>query len=174
MVVADHILTKWRVYSDPEADIFSETNGMPHNTITPIARMRGNLYELDLVSRNNITTADCPLGLFHPHAEYHHIKKENIGLIEVMGLAILPARLKTELEQIKLCLSGKADFDSYPELEKHKDWYEHLKTCSYTNVDAFMEMEVTKKFVSVLENAGVYKMDDEGMDGFSRFVKTLW
>lgn len=92
--VADHILTKWRVYSDPEADIFSETNGMPHNTITPIARIRGNLYELDLVLRNNITTADCPLGLFHPHAEYHHIKKENIGLIEVMGLAVLPARLK--------------------------------------------------------------------------------
>ena len=88
--------------------------------------------------------------------------------------AILPARLKTELEEIKLCLSGKADFDAYPELEKHKEWYKHLKTCSYTNVDTFMEMEVTKKFVSVLENAGVYKMDDEGMDGFSRFVKTLW
>ena len=129
---------------------------------------------MDVVLRNNRTTEEYPLGIYHPHAEHHHIKKENIGLIEVMGLAILPARLKTELEQIKLCLSGKADFDSYPELEKHKDWYEYLKTCSYTNVDTFMEMEVTKKFVSVLENAGVYKMDDEGMDGFSRFVKTLW
>ena len=127
-----------------------------------------------LVLRNNRTNEKYPDGIYHPNQSLHHIKKENIGLIEVMGLAILPARLKTELEQIKLCLSGKADFDSYPELEKHKNWYEYLKTCSYTNVDTFMEMEVTKKFVSVLENAGVYKMDDEGLNGFSRFVKTLW
>ena len=172
--LATKIFETWCTYSDESLDIIANESGVRHNTVTPIVRKKDGKYQMDVVLRNNRTTEEYPLGIFHPHAEHHHIKKENIGLIEVMGLAILPARLKTELEQIKLCLSGKADFDSYPELEKHKDWYEYLKTCSYTNVDTFMEMEVTKKFVSVLENAGVYKMDDEGMDGFSRFVKTLW
>ena len=172
--LATKIFETWCTYSDESLDIIANEDGVRHNTVTPIVRKKDGKYQMDVVLRNNRTTEEYPLGIFHPHSEHHHIKKENIGLIEVMGLAILPARLKTELEQIKLCLSGKADFDSYPELEKHKDWYEHLKTCSYTNVDTFMEMEVTKKFVSVLENAGVYKMDDEGMDGFSRFVKTLW
>ena len=172
--LATKIFETWCTYSDESLDIIANESGVRHNTVTPIVRKKDGKYQMDVVLRNNRTTEEYPLGIFHPHSEHHHIKKENIGLIEVMGLAILPARLKTELEQIKLCLSGKADFDSYPELEKHKDWYEYLKTYSYSNVDAFMEMEVTKKFVSVLENAGVYKMDDEGMDGFSRFVKTLW
>ena len=129
---------------------------------------------MDLVLRNNRTTDEYPLGIFHPHNQHHHIKKENIGLIEVMGLAILPARLKKELEEIKLCLEGKADFDSFVDLEKHKEWYMYLRTCTYTNVDSFIELELTKKFVSVLEDAGVFKMNDEGMSGFDRFVKTLW
>ena len=172
--LATKIFETWCTYSDESLDIIANEDGVRHNTVTPIVRKKDGKYQMDVVLRNNRTTEEYPLGIFHPHSQHHHIKKENIGLIEVMGLAILPARLKTELEEIKLCLSGKADFDSYPELEKHKDWYEYLKTCSYTNVDTFMEMEVTKKFVSVLENAGVYKMDDEGMDGFSRFVKTLW
>ena len=172
--LATKIFETWCTYSDESLDIIANEDGVRHNTVTPIVRKKDGKYQMDVVLRNNRTTEEYPLGIFHPHSEHHHIKKENIGLIEVMGLAILPARLKTELEEIKLCLSGKADFDAYPELEKHKEWYKHLKTCSYTNVDTFMEMEVTKKFVSVLENAGVYKMDDEGMDGFSRFVKTLW
>ena len=172
--LATKIFETWCTYSDESLDIIANEDSVRHNTVTPIVRKKDGKYQMDVVLRNNRTTEEYQLGIFHPHSEHHHIKKENIGLIEVMGLAILPARLKTELEQIKLCLSGKAEFDSCPELEKHKDWYEYLKTCSYTNVDTFMEMEVTKKFVSVLENAGVYKMDDEGMDGFSRFVKTLW
>lgn len=129
---------------------------------------------MDLVLRNNRTNGKYPFGIFHPHQEHHHIKKENIGLIEVMGLAILPARLKKELEEIKLCLEGKADFDSFDDLEKHKDWYAYLKTCGYTDVEEFIEFELTKKFVAVLEDAGVFKMNDEGISGFDRFVKTLW
>ena len=174
--VADHILTKWRVYSDPEADIFSETNGMPHNTITPIARIRGNLYELDLVLRNNITTADCPLGLFHPHAEYHHIKKENIGLIEVMGLAILPARLKDELKLLSDCLLKKAKIEEYPELDKHHSWYQQLLAqheFTETNIDEILKEAVAIKFVNVLEDAGVFKMDDYGIDALTSFVETV-
>ena len=116
--LADHILKKWRNYSDPEAFIFEQTNGEPHNTITPIARRRGEEYELDLTLRNNITTEERPLGVYHPREEYHHIKKENIGLIEVMGLAVLPSRLKKEMESLAECLVNKKDIASVEELEK--------------------------------------------------------
>lgn len=168
------IYQTWCTYDDEEFDIISSTDGIRHNTVTPIVRKKQGQYEMDLVLRNNQTNEKYPFGIFHPHQEHHHIKKENIGLIEVMGLAILPARLKKELEEIKLCLEGKADFDSFDDLEKHKDWYAYLKTCAYTDVEEFIEFELTKKFVAVLEDAGVFKMNDEGISGFDRFVKTLW
>ena len=174
--VADHILTKWRVYSDPEADIFSETNGMPHNTITPIARMRGNLYELDLVLRNNITTADCPLGLFHPHAEYHHIKKENIGLIEVMGLAVLPARLKKEMAELEQAILNHEDLRQNETMAAHADWAEEWLSkyeITDSNIHSIVQKEIGIVFTKVLEDAGVYKRTEEGKAAFKRFVKSL-
>ena len=174
IALADVILEKWIDYSDESLDIIAYTDGVRHNTVTPIARMKDGKYQLDLVLRNNRTTEEYPLGIFHPHAQHHHIKKENIGLIEVMGLAVLPARLKNELEDIKQCLLGNADFDSNESLQKHADWYKYLKSCDYEDVDEFLEVEVTKKFVAVLEDAGVYKMTDEGIEGFSRFVEGLW
>ena len=174
IALADVILEKWIDYSDESLDIIAYTDGVRHNTVTPIARMKDGLYQLDLVLRNNRTTEEYPLGIFHPHAQHHHIKKENIGLIEVMGLAVLPARLKNELEDIKQCLLGNADFDSNESLQKHADWYKYLKNCDYEDIDEFLEVEVTKKFVAVLEDAGVYKMTDEGIEGFSRFVEGLW
>lgn len=172
--MADMILNKWINYSDESLDIVAYTNGTRHNTITPIARMKDGYYQLDLVLRNNRTTEKYPLGIFHPHAQHHHIKKENIGLIEVMGLAVLPARLKNELEDIKKCLLNKEDFSSNKSLQKHAQWFQYLKTCSYTNIDEFLEIEVTKKFVAVLEDAGVYKMNDKGIKGFTRFVENLF
>ena len=174
--VADHILTKWRVYSDPEADIFSETNGMPHNTITPIARMRGNLYELDLVLRNNITTADCPLGLFHPHAEYHHIKKENIGLIGVMGLAVLPARLKKEMAELEQAILNHEDLRQNETMAAHADWAEEWLSkyeITDSNIHSIVQKEIGIVFTKVLEDAGVYKRTEEGKAAFKRFVKSL-
>jgi len=176
MNIADHILTKWRVYSDPEADIFSETNGMPHNTITPIARMRGNLYELDLVLRNNITTADCPLGLFHPHAEYHHIKKENIGLIEVMGLAVLPARLKKEMAELEQAILNHEDLRQNETMAAHADWAEEWLSkyeITDSNIHSIVQKEIGIVFTKVLEDAGVYKRTEEGKAAFKRFVKSL-
>lgn len=171
--LAHTTLEKWKEYSDESLGIYSYTNDTRHNTITPIARMKDGKYQMDLVLRNNRTSEEHPLGIFHPHAEHHHIKKENIGLIEVMGLAILPGRLKTELEELKECLKGNANIEDYPELEKHKDWYEYLKTLKYDDLDEMMEMELTKKFVAVLEDAGVYKMDEEGIEGFTRFIESL-
>ena len=175
--VADHILTKWRGYSDPEVSIFSETDGIPHNTITPIARMRGDLYELDLVLRNNITTEDCPLGFFHPHAEYHHIKKENIGLIEVMGLAVLPSRLKQEMALLKDAILTGSDLEKDEMLQKHAEWVAEFLP-SYPeingeNIDEILRQEIGKVFVQVLEDAGVYKCTPEGREAFLKFVKTL-
>ena len=174
--VADHILTKWRVYSDPEADIFSETNGMPHNTITPIARIRGNLYELDLVLRNNITTADCPLGLFHPHAEYHHIKKENIGLIEVMGLAVLPARLKKEMAELEQAILNHEDLRQNETMAAHADWAEEWLSkyeITDSNIHSIVQKEIGIVFTKVLEDAGVYKRTEEGKAAFKRFIESL-
>jgi len=175
--LADHILTAWRGYTDEEAFIFAETDGEPHNTITPIARKRGDLFELDLVLRNNITTEEHPLGVYHPHAELHHIKKENIGLIEVMGLAVLPARLKSELELLAEYLVEGRDIRSNEVLEKHADWVDEFapKYQSFTkdNVMDIIQKEVGIVFMKVLECAGVYKYDEKGRKDFQKFIDTL-
>ncbi len=176
--LGDKILTAWRAYTDKDAFIFAETDGVPHNTITPIARKRGNDYELDLVLRNNITTDECPLGVYHPHAELHHIKKENIGLIEVMGLAVLPARLKNEMEKLAevLVKQGIDTVRKDPLLEKHADWAEEFmskREVTAENVNEVIRDEIGKVFAKVLEHAGVYKRDPEGMAAFGRFVDSL-
>ena len=175
--LADHILKAWRGYTDEAAFIFAETDGEPHNTITPIARKRDGKFELDLALRNNITTEKCPLGVYHPHAEYHHIKKENIGLIEVMGLAILPARLKTEMALLAECLTGDKNMADYPELEQHAAWAKEIAArrtdLNKDNVDDILKEEIGHVFVHVLEDAGVYKCTDEGRAAFQRFIATL-
>lgn len=173
--LSDKILNHWINYDDVSCDILSHTNDVRHNTVTPIARMDNNRYQIDIVLRNNRTNDEYPLGIFHPHAKHHHIKKENIGLIEVMGLAVLPARLKDELECLKLCLLKKKCIDDLESLKKHKEWFEYLQTLEFDeqSIDEFIEKEVTKKFVSVLENAGVYKMNQKGIEGFTRFVDSL-
>ena len=175
--LADHILKKWRGYTDEEAYIFAETEGEPHNTITPIARKKGDMYELDLTLRNNITTEECPLGLYHPHNEYHHIKKENIGLIEVMGLAVLPSRLKAEMEHLSQCLIKGEDIVSKEDLKKHAAWAEEIKE-KYTDINEGNVMDILKEeigqvFVKVLEDAGVYKYNEEGRKAFDRFIAVL-
>ncbi len=172
--LADKILGKWRGYTDEAAFIFAETEGVPHNTITPIARRRGGDYELDLVLRNNITTDAHPLGVYHPHAELHHIKKENIGLIEVMGLAVLPARLKGELSALADALVKGAPLTGA--LEKHAPWAEALKAkYSFTaeNVEEVLKAEVGAVFARVLEHAGVYKRDANGSAAFMRFIRSV-
>ncbi len=172
VTLADKILTSWRGYTDEDAFIFAETDGVPHNTITPIARRCGTDYELDLVLRNNITTEEHPLGVYHPHAELHHIKKENIGLIEVMGLAVLPARLKQELAGVeKAILAGE---ELTGELAKHADWVEELKkqhTFTKENTAAILKVETGKVFAKVLEHAGVYQRNEKGAKAFDKFVK---
>lgn len=175
--LADHILELWRGYTDKDAFIFAETDGEPHNTITPIARKRGEIFELDLVLRNNITTEEHPLGVYHPHAELHHIKKENIGLIEVMGLAVLPARLKPELELLaEYMVSGK-DIRSNETLEKHANWVEEFLpkygTITQENVMDIIQEEVGIVFMKVLECAGVYKCDEKGRKDFQKFIDLL-
>ena len=175
--LAEHILECWRGYTDEAAFVFAETDGEPHNTITPIARKVGDTFELDLALRNNITTEEYPLGVYHPHAEYHHIKKENIGLIEVMGLAILPARLKEEMELLAEYLVEKKDIRSCEALEKHADWAEKIvplhPELNADNVMDILKEEIGKVFVGVLEDAGVYKCTEEGRKAFARFLKTL-
>lgn len=175
--LADYILTKWRGYTDEEAYIFAETDGEPHNTITPIARKKGDVYELDLTLRNNITTEECPLGLYHPHSEYHHIKKENIGLIEVMGLAVLPSRLKKEMELLAECLVENKPMENYEELQKHIDWvHDFMPKYNEINQDNVMDIlkeEIGQVFVKVLEDAGVYKCTEEGRKAFQRFIEIL-
>ena len=173
---ADHILKAWRGYTDEAAFIFSETDGTPHNTITPIARMRGELYELDLVLRNNITTEEHPMGVYHPHAQYHHIKKENIGLIEVMGLAVLPARLKKEMAKLEEYVLAGKDLRSDEALEKHADWAgEWMGRCEVTpeNIHGIVQQEIGKVFAKVLECAGVYKRTEEGQAAFDRFIDVI-
>ncbi len=175
--LADHILKAWRAYTDEEAYIFAETDGEPHNTITPIARKRGDMYELDLALRNNITTEECPLGLYHPHNELHHIKKENIGLIEVMGLAVLPSRLKEEIEILKDYLVNNKDVRSNEKIEKHADWVDEFKkkyaVIDDSNVDTIIKDEIGIVFARVLEDAGVFKRDEAGQAAFDRFMATL-
>ena len=174
--LADRILTAWRGYTDEAAAILAETEGVPHNTITPIARMRDGKYELDLVLRNNLTTEEHPLGLYHPHAELHHIKKENIGLIEVMGLAVLPARLKGELAAVADSLVSGSDLRAGALTEKHADWAERFQT-KYTitreNALDIVQRETGLVFAQVLEHAGVYKRSNEGREAFLRFLKTI-
>ena len=174
--LADRILAAWRGYTDEAAFIFAETDGEMHNTITPIARMREGQFELDLVLRNNITTEEYPLGVYHPHQELHHIKKENIGLIEVMGLAVLPARLKDELHGVAQALVCGDDLRQDETLRKHADWADELKT-RYTftadNAEELLRREVGAVFAAVLEHAGVYKCTPEGREAFLRFIHSV-
>ena len=170
--LAEKILSAWRVYSDKSVDILAETDA-PHNTITPIGRRRGKAYELDLVFRNNRTSEEHPLGIFHPHAEVHHIKKENIGLIEVMGLAVLPARLKDEMAQVKENLvSGVENIEGI-----HADWYKEIRAkyenISSDNVDKIIDEEIGHVFSKVLEHAGVFKRDEKGMAAFDKFIESI-
>lgn len=172
--LADKILTLWRGYSDEAAFIFAETEGEPHNTITPIARMRDGNFELDLVLRNNITTPEHPLGVYHPHAELHHIKKENIGLIEVMGLAVLPSRLKVEMERLANAIVNGDDIRADAALEKHAEWVDDLREkyeFTEENVKDILRLEIGKVFSKVLEHAGVYKRDEAGAAAFGRFIE---
>lgn len=174
--LAGRILDAWRGYTDADAVIYAETNGEPHNTITPIARMRDGQFELDLVLRNNLTTPEYPLGLYHPHPELHHIKKENIGLIEVMGLAVLPARLKGELNALAEVLVSGGDLRGSEMLAKHADWAETLqKTYTFTreNVQEILRDEVGKVFSQVLECAGVYKNTPAGRAAFLKFAASV-
>lgn len=174
--LGDVILKKWREYTDEAAFIYAYTDGEPHNTITPIARKNGEMFELDLVLRNNITTEEHPLGVYHPHAELHHIKKENIGLIEVMGLAVLPARLKDEMEELKKAILSGADLRADETLEKHADWVDEFSknyTITAENIDKIVEDEIGKVFSRVLEDAGVYKRNEEGKAAFLRFVDSV-
>lgn len=177
IALADHILDTWRGYTDEDAFIYAFTDGTPHNTITPIARKRGDHFELDLVLRNNITTDEHPLGVYHPHAELHHIKKENIGLIEVMGMAILPARLLDEMAQLKKMILAGENLRSDPVIEKHADWAEkflsHYEVVDEGNIDEIVNFEIGKVFAKVLEDAGVYKRNPAGKAAFDRFVQAL-
>ena len=175
--LAEHILNKWRSYTDESAFILAETDGTPHNTITPIARRRGELFELDLTLRNNITTEEHPLGVYHPHAKLHHIKKENIGLIEVMGLAVLPARLKGEMELLREYILEGKDIRGNEQIAKHADWVDEFlpsySDVSKENIGHILEQEVGKVFCQVLEDAGVYKNTEEGKKAFRRFIEIL-
>lgn len=174
--LGEKILDAWRGYSDESVEILSHTNGEPHNTITPIARYKNNKFELDLVLRNNRTSDEHPMGIFHPHSDVHNIKKENIGLIEVMGLAVLPARLKNELELLKGCLIGNQNIDEYEELEKHREWYNYLKNKykdANLDFDKILKLEVGKVFERILTDAGVFKQNSEGLKAFERFANSV-
>ena len=176
--LADKILGAWREYTDEEAFIFAKTNGEPHNTITPAARFANGKYELDLALRNNITTEERPLGVYHPRNEYHHIKKENIGGIEVMGLAILPSRIKSEMELLARCIIEGKDIRSFDELLKHADWAEEFipkyeGKINEENVNEILKAEIGKVFVKVLEDAGVFKRDKKGREYFMKFIESV-
>lgn len=175
--LAEHILKKWRGYSDETVFIYSETDGEPHNTITPIARKKEDMYELDLVLRNNITTEEHPLGVFHPHEKLHHIKKENIGLIEVMGLAVLPSRLDKELKSLAAAILAGSDIRQDELISKHADWVDEFlpeyKNINESNIMEILENEVGLVFVKILEDAGVFKRDNKGQEAFDRFIRCL-
>ncbi len=177
IALADMILNAWRGYTDEAAFIYAETDGEPHNTITPIARKRGGRFELDLVLRNNITTKEHPLGVYHPHADLHHIKKENIGLIEVMGLAVLPARLKEEMERLGEAVIAGRDIRQDEALAKHADWVEEFlpryEAVTKDNVTEILHKEIGNVFMRVLEDAGVYKRTPEGQAAFDRFTESI-
>ena len=175
--LASHILVKWRNYTDEDAFIFANTDGKPHNTITPIARFRDGMYELDLALRNNITTPEHPLGVYHPHEKLHHIKKENIGLIEVMGLAVLPSRLKNEMNLLAEYIIKGKDISGNEAIAKHADWANEILSTRHDitseNVMEVLETEIGKVFVKVLEDAGVYKCTPEGLESFKKFIEIL-
>ena len=173
---SNEILEKWRSYTDEEAFIYCETDGVPHNTITPIARMKGELYEMDLVLRNNITTEENPWGVYHPAEKYHHIKKENIGLIEVMGLAVLPARLQKEMDILSHAIVEDRNLRTIAEISKHADWVEEWKgkyEITSENMKSILQREIGNVFVKVLECAGVFKRTEQGILAFKRFLSTL-
>ena len=174
--LADKVLTTWRGYTDKDSFIYAETEGTPHNTITPIARMRNGKFELDLVLRNNITTEDCPLGYYHPHPEYHHIKKENIGLIEVMGLAVLPSRLKNEMAVLGKAMVNGEDISANETIAAHKEWAEMIMQkydINEDNIDDILKKEIGIVFTSILGQCGVYSRDEEGKAGFLRFIESV-
>ena len=174
--LGEMILNLWREYSDESVGVLAYSDGEPHNTITPIARRRGEDYELDLVLRCNITTSEHPLGVFHPHADKHHIKKENIGLIEVMGLAVLPSRLKAELSDLAKAIVAGADIAADEVLSKHAPWVEELKAQYVFTGENAMDIilaETGKVFAGVLEDAGVYKYTAEGKAAFLKFVEAV-
>ena len=177
IALACKILDSWRGYTDEDAFIFAQTNGEPHNTITPIARKNGDTYELDLVLRNNITTDDHPLGVYHPHSELHHIKKENIGLIEVMGLAVLPARLKNEMALLQEAMLNGADLRTDEILSKHADWADEIfakySDINENNIEDIIKTEIGFVFSKVLEHAGVYKRDKTGLEAFIKFCQSV-
>ena len=171
--LADKILLSWRGYTDESVGVIAFSDGQPHNTITPIARRRGEAYELDLVLRCNITTQEHPMGVFHPHADKHHIKKENIGLIEVMGLAVLPSRLKQELTDLSSAIVSGADISAIESLQKHAPWAQMLQaqyTFTSENALDIILQETGKVFAAVLEDAGVYKNTQAGKVAFMRFI----
>lgn len=173
---SNHILDTWRVYTDEKAFIFSETEGVPHNTITPIARRNGDLFEMDLVLRNNITTEESPWGVYHPEEKLHHIKKENIGLIEVMGLAVLPARLQKEMSILANALVEGKDIRAVANIEKHADWVDEWRdnyNITSANINTILHKEIAHVFVKVLECSGVYKRTEDGMTAFKRFLSVL-
>ena len=173
IALATKILNAWRGYTDESVDIFAYTDGEIHNTITPIARRRGGKYEIDIALRNNLTTPDRPLGLYHPHARHHNIKKENIGVIEVMGLAVLPSRLKAEVEEMKRAILGGIDFATVESIEKHKEWYLAFKDkyeFTEENIDGILRAEIGRTFVEVLKDTGVFKDSEEGRAAFHRFI----
>ena len=183
--LSSHILKSWRAYTDTKVGIFAETDGEIHNTITPIAFLELNFYiyakdgkfVIDLVLRNNITSEEHPLGVFHPHANLHHIKKENIGLIEVMGLAVLPSRLKDEMAILKDAILNHRDISAIPEISKHSEWVNEFVSqydeINENNIDSIIQNEIGKVFLNVLLDAGVFKRTPEGQKAFDKFIKTL-
>ena len=175
--LSDRILKSWRSYTDEDAFIFAQTDGTPHNTITPIASMADGKYVMDLVLRNNITTDEHPLGVYHPHSELHHIKKENIGLIEVMGLAVLPARLVEELDAVSDALLCGKDMADDEKTAPHKEWAMDVKArhpeLNEDNVQEILRDEVGDVFVEVLRHAGVYKCDENGRKAFDKFIEQV-
>ena len=175
--LADRILSAWREYTDESVNIYARTHGQPHNTITPIARMRGGEFELDLVLRNNMTTSEYPDGIYHPHQEYHHVKKENIGLIEVMGLAVLPARLNDEIALLKKFLLEGKDVAGEEKIVKHARWAARLKEnypkMDDENIDGILQNEIGQIYAAILEQCGVFKRNDRGQQAFDAFIETV-
>ena len=175
--LSSHILKSWRAYTDANVGIFAETDGEIHNTITPIAFTKDGKFVIDLVLRNNITSEEHPLGVFHPHANLHHIKKENIGLIEVMGLAVLPSRLKDEMAILKDAILNHKDVSEIPKISKHSEWVNEFVSqydeINENNIDSIIQNEIGKVFLNVLLDAGVFKRTPEGQKAFDKFIKTL-